>query len=226
MNCSGARLVRAWRALHGQPPTAGQRARPERHDEKAEAAHHGPVQLILTARAENHLHDHPDLADTITRLQAYQAAGADVLYAPGLTRLDDVRRVVSSLDRPVNVLARPGVPPVPELAAAGVARVSVGGIKPGVVLIAGGAIVARSWEGGDIACRRGGRWSQVVAVISRVPTDFSWRLRTEALRLRDAAAYRDRLRSALTDAGRGVRCRERVADFAGRDGADARERPR
>ena len=74
----------------------------------AEAAHRGPVHLVLTARAENYLHDRPDLADTIARLQAYQEAGADVLYAPGLTDLDDIRRVVSSLDRPVNVLARPG----------------------------------------------------------------------------------------------------------------------
>jgi 2-methylisocitrate lyase-like PEP mutase family enzyme len=109
----------------------------------AEAAHRGPVHLVLTARAENHLHDRPDLADTITRLQAYQAAGADVLYAPGLTRLDDIRRVVSSLDRPVNVLARPGVPPVPELAAAGVARVSVGG---GFAFAALGAVVEAAAE--------------------------------------------------------------------------------
>ena len=78
----------------------------------AEVAHGGDVHLVLTARAENYLHGRPDLADTITRLQAYQAAGADVLYAPGLTELDDIRRVVSSLDRPVNVLALPGVPPV------------------------------------------------------------------------------------------------------------------
>jgi 2-methylisocitrate lyase-like PEP mutase family enzyme len=109
----------------------------------AEAAHRGPVHLVLTARAENHLHDRPDLADTIARLQAYQAAGADVLYAPGLTRLDDIRRVVSSLDRPVNVLARPGVPPVPELAAAGVARVSVGG---GFAFAALGAVVEAAGE--------------------------------------------------------------------------------
>jgi 2-methylisocitrate lyase-like PEP mutase family enzyme len=109
----------------------------------AEAAHRGPVHLVLTARAENHLHDRPDLADTIARLQAYQAAGADVLYAPGLTRLDDIRRVVSSLDRPVNVLARPGVPPVSELAAAGVARVSVGG---GFAFAALGAVVEAAAE--------------------------------------------------------------------------------
>jgi 2-methylisocitrate lyase-like PEP mutase family enzyme len=99
----------------------------ERVRAAAEAAHRGPVQLVLTARAENHLHGSPDLADTIARLQAFQDAGADVLYAPGLRRLEDVRRLVSSVDRPVNVLAVPGAPPVAELGAAGVARVSVGG---------------------------------------------------------------------------------------------------
>jgi hypothetical protein len=74
----------------------------------AEAAHRGPARLVLTARAENHLHGRPDLADTIGRLQAYQEAGADVLYAPGLTSLEDIRRLVAAVDRPVNVLARPG----------------------------------------------------------------------------------------------------------------------
>jgi 2-methylisocitrate lyase-like PEP mutase family enzyme len=93
----------------------------------SEAAHAGPVRLVLTGRAENYLHGHPDLDDTITRLQAYQRAGADVLYAPGLTHLDDIRRVVASVDRPVNVLARPGGPTVSELASVGVARISVGG---------------------------------------------------------------------------------------------------
>jgi 2-methylisocitrate lyase-like PEP mutase family enzyme len=93
----------------------------------AEAAAAGPVRLVLTARAENYLHGHPDLGATIARLQAYQEAGADVLYAPGLTSLPDIRTLVSSVDRPVNVLALPDGPPVPELAAAGVRRVSVGG---------------------------------------------------------------------------------------------------
>jgi 2-methylisocitrate lyase-like PEP mutase family enzyme len=99
----------------------------ERVQAAAETAHRGPVQLVLTARAENHLHGRPDLADTIARLQRFQDAGADVLYAPGLTRLDDIRRLVSSVDRPVNVLALPGAPSVHELAAVGVRRVSVGG---------------------------------------------------------------------------------------------------
>ncbi len=99
----------------------------ERVAAAAAAASAGPGRLVLTARAENYLHGRPDLADTIARLQAYQEAGADVLYAPGLTSLADIRSVVSSVDRPVNVLALPGGPPVPELAAAGVKRVSIGG---------------------------------------------------------------------------------------------------
>ncbi len=93
----------------------------------AEAARRGSDRIVLTARAENHLHGRDDLADTIARLQAYEAAGADVLYAPGLRRLEDIREVVRSVGLPVNVLAMPGVPPVAELAEAGVRRVSVGG---------------------------------------------------------------------------------------------------
>jgi 2-methylisocitrate lyase-like PEP mutase family enzyme len=96
----------------------------ERVAAAAEAAH---ARLVLTARAENYLYGRTDLADTIARLQAYQAAGADVLYAPGLTSLADIRQVVAELDRPVNVLALAGAPSVSELAEAGVARVSVGG---------------------------------------------------------------------------------------------------
>ena len=99
----------------------------ERIAAAAEVAHGGPVHLVLTARAENYLHGRPDLADTIARLQAYQAAGADVLYAPGLRRLDDIRELVAAVELPVNVLALPGAPSVPELAAVGVRRVSVGG---------------------------------------------------------------------------------------------------
>ncbi len=92
----------------------------------AEVAHGGATHLVVTARAENYLHGRPDLADTIARLQSYQAAGADVLYAPGLTDLNDIRQMVASLDHPVNVLALPGSPPVTALAAAGVGRISVG----------------------------------------------------------------------------------------------------
>ncbi len=83
--------------------------------------------LVLTGRAENFLHGREDLADTIDRLQRYQEAGAHVLYAPGLRTADQIRTVVQEVDRPVNVLAFPGVPPVAELADLGVARISVGG---------------------------------------------------------------------------------------------------
>lgn len=92
-----------------------------------EAAHGGAAPLVVTARAENYLHGRPDLSDTISRLQAYQEAGADVLYAPGPTDAQEIRAIVSSVDRPVNVLARRGVPSVAELAALGVSRISVGG---------------------------------------------------------------------------------------------------
>jgi 2-methylisocitrate lyase-like PEP mutase family enzyme len=93
----------------------------------AERAHAGDVHLVLTARAENHIRGNPDLDDTISRLQAYQAAGADVLFAPGLADLEDIRRVVDSVELPVNVLARPNAPSVAQLAEIGVKRISVGG---------------------------------------------------------------------------------------------------
>jgi 2-methylisocitrate lyase-like PEP mutase family enzyme len=93
----------------------------------AESAHSGPARIVLTARAENHIRGRQDLGDTIARLQAYQEAGADVLFAPGLRTAQDIRHVVESVDRPVSVLALGGVPAIAELAALGVARVSVGG---------------------------------------------------------------------------------------------------
>ncbi len=115
---------------HEEDPVYELGAAAERVAAAAEAAHGGTAaggRLVLTARAENYLHGRPDLKDTISRLQAYQAAGADVLYAPGLTRLEDIRQLLASVDRPVNVLTMAGVPAVAELAAAGVSRVSVGG---------------------------------------------------------------------------------------------------
>lgn len=84
--------------------------------------------FVLTARAENHVHGIDDLDDTINRLVAYDHAGADVLYAPGLSRIGELRRVVEAVARPVNVLVRPGGPTVSELAEVGVARISVGGL--------------------------------------------------------------------------------------------------
>jgi 2-methylisocitrate lyase-like PEP mutase family enzyme len=87
-----------------------------------------PFVFTLTARAENYLHGRPDLRDTITRLQAYQEAGADILYAPGLASKDDIAAVIRSVDRPVNVLmGLQGVRlSLAELSAIGVRRVSVG----------------------------------------------------------------------------------------------------
>ena len=99
----------------------------ERVAAAVEAAHAGEARLVVTARAENFLHGRDDLDDTIARLQAYQEAGADVLYAPGPTRAQDIGAIVSAVERPVNVLVRAGSPPVAELAALGVSRISVGG---------------------------------------------------------------------------------------------------
>ncbi len=115
----------------------------ERVAAAAAAAHGGPVHLVLTARAENYLHGRPDLADTVGRLQAFQEAGADVLYAPGLTQLDEISRLVAAVDRPVNVLARPGGPTVAQLASVGVRRVSVGGAFAYAAL---GALVGAATE--------------------------------------------------------------------------------
>lgn len=100
----------------------------ERVQAAVEAARALPFTFTLTARCENFVVGRPDLDDTIKRLRAYQEAGADVLYAPGLTSKDDIAAVVSSVDRPVNVLmAMPGVRfSVNDLSALGVKRISVG----------------------------------------------------------------------------------------------------
>ena len=100
----------------------------ERIRAAAEVARGLPFPFTLTARAENYLCGRPDLKDTIERLQAYQTAGANVLYAPGLTSKDDIAAVVSSVDRPVNVvMGLQGVQlSLAELSAMGVRRVSVG----------------------------------------------------------------------------------------------------
>ncbi len=100
----------------------------ERVEAAVEAARSLPFSFTLTARAENYLHGRPNLNDTIARLQAYQAAGADVLYAPGLTTREDIAAVVSSVDRPVNVvMGLRGVQlSLAELSKLGVKRVSVG----------------------------------------------------------------------------------------------------
>lgn len=101
----------------------------ERVAAAAEAAHALPFPFMFVARAENYLHDRPDLDDTIRRLQAYEAAGAEVLYAPGITHPSDIREVCSAVKKPVNVLmGLKGAPPlsVRELQELGVRRVSIG----------------------------------------------------------------------------------------------------
>ena len=92
----------------------------------AEAAHALGFPFMLTARAENHIRGNPDLDDTIARLTSYEAAGADVLYAPGLATPAEVRAVCDAVSKPVNVLAVPGLS-LAELVEAGARRVSVGG---------------------------------------------------------------------------------------------------
>jgi 2-methylisocitrate lyase-like PEP mutase family enzyme len=102
----------------------------ERVRAAAEAAKTLPYKFMLCARAENYLNGCPDLADTIKRLQAYQEAGADVLFAPGLNTAEEIRTVCQSLDKPVNVMRGPReqLMSVTELAQLGVKRVSLGSI--------------------------------------------------------------------------------------------------
>jgi 2-methylisocitrate lyase-like PEP mutase family enzyme len=109
----------------------------------AAAAHAARGRIVLTARAENFVSGRPDLKDAIARLQAYQEAGADVLFAPGLSSAQDIGTLVREVDRPVNVLVVGGVPPVAELAGLGVSRVSVGGAFAWVAL---GALVDAATE--------------------------------------------------------------------------------
>lgn len=111
----------------GEPVYEHQRA-VDRLRAAAETARSLPSRFTLTGRAENYIVGRPDLKDTIKRLQAYQEAGADVLYAPGLTSKDEIAAVVRSVDRPVNVLmGLQGVQlSLAELSEIGVKRVSVG----------------------------------------------------------------------------------------------------
>jgi 2-methylisocitrate lyase-like PEP mutase family enzyme len=108
----------------------------ERVAAAVEAARALPFQFVLVARAENYLHGRPDLDDTIRRLQAFEVAGADALYAPGLTTADEIRAVCTSVSKPVNVLAGLRNAPftVAEFAALGVRRISVGSALTRVAL--------------------------------------------------------------------------------------------
>jgi 2-methylisocitrate lyase-like PEP mutase family enzyme len=115
----------------------------ERVAEAAEAARASSEPLVLTARAENHLYGAGDLDDTIARLVAYRDAGADVVYAPGLTDLDEIAKVVDAVGVPVNVLALPSAPTIPELARVSVRRVSTGSL---LTAAAYGALVSGAGE--------------------------------------------------------------------------------
>ncbi len=99
--------------------------------------------LVVTARAENYLHGIDDFDDTLARLLAYRDAGADVVYAPGLTDLGQIATVVREAGIPVNVIALPSAPPIPELASVGVRRVSIGS---SLARAAYGALVAGARE--------------------------------------------------------------------------------
>lgn len=115
----------------------------ERVAAAAETAHGLSSPMVLTARAENHIRGVDDLDDTIARLVAYRDAGADCVYAPGLTDLDEIARVVDAVGVPVNVLALPGGPSIQELASVGVRRVSTGSL---LAAAAYGALVAGARE--------------------------------------------------------------------------------
>jgi 2-methylisocitrate lyase-like PEP mutase family enzyme len=98
----------------------------ERVAAAAEAAKRAEAGFVFTARAENHIRGNPDIDDTVARLQAYERAGADVLFAPGLRNADEIRTVCDAVSKPVNVLAHPGLS-LDEIVDAGGQRISVGG---------------------------------------------------------------------------------------------------
>jgi 2-methylisocitrate lyase-like PEP mutase family enzyme len=122
----------------------------ERVQAAAEAAHALDFPFTFTARAENHIRDNPDLEDTIARLQAYERAGADVLYAPGLRTTDEIRAVCEAVSRPVNVLALPDLT-VSEIVEAGGQRISVGGGLTWVAVKAMADAAAEIRDTGDLS---------------------------------------------------------------------------
>jgi 2-methylisocitrate lyase-like PEP mutase family enzyme len=114
-----------------------------------------PFEFTLTARAENHIRGNPDIDDTIARLQAYERAGADVVYAPGLADAAEVATVAAATERPLNVLAIPSVS-MAELAEAGAQRVSVGGSLAWAAVEAAAEVATAMREDGDFSGLRGG----------------------------------------------------------------------
>lgn len=135
----------------------------ERVHAAAEAAHSLDFHFTLTARAENLLRGVNDLDDTIRRLQAFESAGADVLYAPGLKTLEEVRLVTGALTKPVNVLATMlGRVTVAELADAGAKRISIGGA------LARAAVTALLRAGAEMRERGSFAWASDLASTGEV----------------------------------------------------------
>jgi 2-methylisocitrate lyase-like PEP mutase family enzyme len=122
----------------------------ERVAAAAEAAHALPYPFLITARAENHIRGNPDLDDTIARLQAYERAGADVLYAPGLKTVAEIQAVCGAVSRPVNVLARPDLS-LKQLVDAGAQRISVGGALTWVAAAASASAAIAIRDRGDFS---------------------------------------------------------------------------
>jgi 2-methylisocitrate lyase-like PEP mutase family enzyme len=120
----------------------------ERIAAACEAKRHLDFTFTLTARAENHFRGRPDLDDTIARLQAYEQAGADVLYAPGLRNKGEIEAVCDALSKPVNVLATPELS-VGEIAACGAKRISVGGMLTWVAVDAAANAARQIHDLGD-----------------------------------------------------------------------------
>jgi len=126
----------------------------ERVAAAVEAARSLDFPFTLTARAENHIRGNPDLDDTIARLQAFDRAGADVLYAPGLRDADDIRAVTGAVSKPVNVLAHAGLS-VAEIVGAGAQRISVGGGLTWVAMRAMVTAAEQIRDGGDLSSLTG-----------------------------------------------------------------------
>ena len=131
----------------------------ERIRAAAEAAHGTAFPFTLTARAENHIRGNPDLADTIRRLRSFEEAGADVLYAPGLRTLEEIRALCDAVSKPVNVLAVPGLS-IAEIVDAGAQRISVGGSLTWVAVKAFADAASAIQDRGDVS-----------ALAARVPLD-------------------------------------------------------
>jgi 2-methylisocitrate lyase-like PEP mutase family enzyme len=126
----------------------------ERVQAAAEAAHSLDFPFVLTARAENHIRGNPHLEDTIERLRAFQAVGADVLYAPGLRSVAEIRAVCEAVSKPVNVLAVPQLT-VRQITAGGAQRISVGGALTWVAAKAVADAATAIRDSGDLSALTG-----------------------------------------------------------------------